>query len=170
MYESIFHHIVRKLNQCQVNKEGTSLNVVDIYGFECFDTNRFDQLCINYVNEKLQQKYLNDIIYMCMEEYADEGIDLFDTSKFDNSERLQLLEGRFGIMNSINEECVRPKGSPEVRSSLVQRTLRVDSFSHKSFYRNSFAGFKRSKRITLASPKMTLQRILISQSCILSVQ
>lgn len=115
MYETVFNHVVSNLNRRSSSQVDSTLSVVDIYGFECFDTNRFDQLCINYVNEKLQQKYLNDIISRCTVEYKEEGIDLFDTSLFDNSERLSLLEGRCGILDAINEECVRPRGSTEVR-------------------------------------------------------
>lgn len=69
------------------------------------------QLCINYTNEKLQQKYTVDIFRSVQEEYAYEGIPLGDIVFMDNSDVLNLIEGRMGVISVLNEECVRPKGN-----------------------------------------------------------
>jgi len=69
------------------------------------------QLCINYTNEKLQQKYTLDIFCSVQEEYSQEGIELGEISFDDNAEVLRLMEGRVGIISVLNEECVRPNGS-----------------------------------------------------------
>jgi myosin-5 len=87
--------------------------LLDIFGFERFEVNRFEQLCINYANEHLQFKYVLDNFREVQEEYESEGIDLFDFSLVDNSQVLALLENKLGIIIALNEECVRPKGNDE---------------------------------------------------------
>lgn len=87
--------------------------LLDIFGFERFQVNRFEQLCINYANEHLQHKYVLDNFRAVQEEYEAEGIELFDFAVVDNSDVLNLLENRLGILISLNEECVRPKGNDE---------------------------------------------------------
>ena len=100
--------------------------LLDIFGFERFEANRFEQMCINYANEKLQHRYAVDIFAETKEEYEAEGIELFDFSKVDNSGVLDLLEGRMGLITSLNEECKRPKGND---AAFVYRikTMHADS-------------------------------------------
>lgn len=88
-----------------------SIGMLDIFGFETFDVNRFEQLCINYANEKLQQKFTEDIFTNVQKEYEAEGIPLKDIWYDDNANVLQLIEGRTGLLALLNEECVRPKGN-----------------------------------------------------------
>jgi myosin heavy subunit len=88
-----------------------SLLQLDIFGFESFEVNRFEQLCINYTNEKLQQKYTLDIFRSVQEEYAHEGIELGEITFDDNADVLRLIEGRVGIISVLNEECIRPNGN-----------------------------------------------------------
>lgn len=76
-----------------------------------FTATVYKQLCINYTNEKLQQKYTLDIFCSVQEEYSQEGIELGEISFDDNAEVLRLMEGRVGIISVLNEECVRPNGS-----------------------------------------------------------
>ena len=89
------------------------ISLLDIFGFERFQVNRFEQLCINYANEQLQHKYVLDNFKQVQEEYEAEAIEIFDFAVVDNSDILNLLEGRLGIIISLNEECVRPKGNDE---------------------------------------------------------
>ena len=89
------------------------IGLLDIFGFESFGVNRFEQLCINYANEKLQQKFTEDIFKAVLEEYKFEGIPLADIKYDDNTDVLDLIEGRTGLCALLNEECVRPKGSGE---------------------------------------------------------
>jgi myosin heavy subunit len=98
--------------QSEMNKFGV-ICLLDIFGFERFQVNRFEQLCINYANEHLQHKYVLDNFRAVQEEYESEGIELFDFAVVDNSDVLNLLENRLGILMSLNEECVRPKGNDE---------------------------------------------------------
>ena len=89
------------------------VGLLDIFGFESFGINRFEQLCINYANEKLQQKFTQDIFKAVLAEYQFEGIPLSDIKYDDNTDVLDLIEGRTGLCALLNEECVRPKGSGE---------------------------------------------------------
>jgi len=87
------------------------IGLLDIFGFETFEVNRFEQLCINYCNEKLQQKFTQDIFRSVQVEYEHEGIELEEITYDDNTDALDLVEGRMGLLAFLNEECVRPKGS-----------------------------------------------------------
>eukprot|EP00978_Attheya_sp_CCMP212_P014677 scaffold37517_cov46-Attheya_sp.AAC.1 len=89
------------------------ISLLDIFGFECFGVNRFEQMCINYANERLQQKYVLDNFKAVQQEYEAEGIEIFDFNVVDNSDVLTLLEGKIGLIVSLNEECIRPNGSDE---------------------------------------------------------
>lgn len=94
------------------------IGLLDIFGFESFQVNRFEQLCINYANEKLQQKYTLDVFSSVQEEYEYEGISLGDLEYQDNADVLSLVEGRMGVIAVLNEECLRPNGND---TSFVQK-------------------------------------------------
>lgn len=102
------------------------VGLLDIFGFEAFKTNRFEQLCINYANEKLQQKFTEDIFRNVQAEYKSEGLDLDDIWYDDNTDVLDLIEGQTGLLALLNEECVRPKGNDQ---SFVQKALQINQDS-----------------------------------------
>ena len=86
----------------EVNDYGL-VGLLDIFGFESFKVNRFEQLCINYTNEKLQQKYTIDVFQAVQEEYEFEGIELPNLVYQDNTEVIGLIEGRMGLIAMLNE-------------------------------------------------------------------
>ena len=90
-----------------------TISLLDIFGFESFKVNKFEQLCINYANERLQQKYVVDNFQAIKLEYEEEGVNVFDFSLVDNTEVMQLLEGKLGLITQLNEECVRKNGKGE---------------------------------------------------------
>jgi myosin-5 len=102
------------------------IGLLDIFGFESFVRNRFEQLCINYCNEKLQAKFTEDIFRSVQEEYEYEGIPLDEIKYDDNTDVLDLIEGKAGLLNMLNEECVRPKGTDE---AFVQKALAANKKS-----------------------------------------
>ena len=102
------------------------IGLLDIFGFESFVVNRFEQLCINYANEKLQQKFTEDIFRSVQEEYENEGIELAEILYDDNTDVLDLIEGRSGLLALLNEECVRPKGND---FDFVQKALQQNKAS-----------------------------------------
>ena len=73
------------------------IGLLDIFGFESFNINRFEQLCINYTNEKLQQKFIEDVFKTVQIEYVNEGLNLDTISYQDNSNILELIDGKLGI-------------------------------------------------------------------------
>uniref|UniRef100_A0A7S4VR71 Myosin motor domain-containing protein n=1 Tax=Ditylum brightwellii TaxID=49249 RepID=A0A7S4VR71_9STRA len=89
------------------------ISMLDLFGFESFKVNRFEQLCINYANERIQHRYVVDNFLSVKDEYEREGIETFDVSDIENSAVLKLLEGRMGVFSILNDECVRPKGNAE---------------------------------------------------------
>lgn len=120
IYSKVFLWLVREINDAtcaEINYTGDRktgfgvIGLLDIFGFESFPINGFEQLCINYANEKLQQKFTKDIFQTVQEEYKFEGIALDDIRYDDNSDVLALIESRTGLLAMLNEECVRPKGS-----------------------------------------------------------
>lgn len=120
IYAKTFLWLVREINaatSAEDNYDGDrrsdfgTIGLLDIFGFESFPVNGFEQLCINYANEKLQQKFTKDIFQTVQEEYKFEGIALDDIKYDDNSDVLDLIEGRGGLLAMLNEECVRPKGN-----------------------------------------------------------
>jgi myosin-5 len=120
IYAKAFLWLVRAINAAtcaEDNYKGErssdfgTIGLLDIFGFESFPINGFEQLCINYANEKLQQKFTKDIFQAVMEEYKFEGIALADIKYDDNTDVLDLIESRAGLLAMLNEECVRPKGS-----------------------------------------------------------
>ncbi|KAL9191102.1 hypothetical protein ACHAXT_000808 [Thalassiosira profunda] len=118
IYARVFDLLVTKCNEATEPQDAASneygtISLLDIYGFESFKVNRFEQLCINYANERLQQKYVMDNFAAIKSEYEDEGINVFDFSLVDNTEVLQLLEGKLGLITQLNEECVKKMGGDE---------------------------------------------------------
>lgn len=136
IYAKTFLWLVRQINDatCAENnyKDGNGgsdygiIGLLDIFGFESFVRNRFEQLCINYCNEKLQAKFTEDIFRSVQEEYEFEGIPLDEIKYDDNTDVLDLIEGKAGLLNMLNEECVRPKGTDQ---AFVQKALAANKKS-----------------------------------------
>jgi len=135
IYSKSFLWLVRAINDATCAeknfKDGTQtdfgiIGLLDIFGFESFVRNRFEQLCINYCNEKLQAKFTEDIFRSVQEEYEYEGIPLDEIKYDDNTDVLDLIEGKAGLLSMLNEECVRPKGSDE---AFVQKALAANKKS-----------------------------------------
>ncbi|MGK3741378.1 MAG: myosin-5 [Bacillariaceae sp.] len=114
-YGALFTHIVRTINKSiAVNLEATSpharglprIGVLDIFGFESFDVNSYEQLCINYCNEALQQQFNKFVFKLEQREYEQEGIDWSFIEFPDNQDILELIENkREGILSILDENC-----------------------------------------------------------------
>lgn len=107
--------------------ENGIIGLLDIFGFESFTTNRFEQLCINYANEKLQNKALRDIFSSVREEYEYEGLSLDLVEVASNEQLLQLLDGRCGLIALLNEESYLPKGSSKSFTAKVIEKFKSSS-------------------------------------------
>ncbi|GKY99374.1 hypothetical protein MPSEU_000892100 [Mayamaea pseudoterrestris] len=108
-YGSLFAFIVRRINGSIGNAASdatASIGVLDIFGFESFDVNSFEQLCINYCNEALQQQFNRFVFKLEQEEYRREGIDWSNIAFPDNQDVLDLIEkNHYGILSILDEQC-----------------------------------------------------------------
>merc|ERR1719312_852922 len=114
-YERLFKWIVTRINRSldRTKRQGASfIGILDIAGFEIFDLNSFEQLCINYTNEKLQQLFNHTMFILEQEEYQREGIEWkFIDFGLDLQPTIDLIEKPLGIMSMLEEECMVPKGT-----------------------------------------------------------
>eukprot|EP01071_Lankesteria_metandrocarpae_P013321 Lankesteria_metandrocarpae@DN704_c0_g1_i1.p1 len=114
LYGTLFLKIVESTNSSIGYRESVKLfcGVLDIFGFECFDTNSFEQLCINFTNERLQQ-FFNTFIFKCEEELYDQERIPWDPLDFpDNQDCVDMLQLKpSGLFSMLDEECIVPQGS-----------------------------------------------------------
>uniref|UniRef100_A0A3B4XW28 Myosin Ic, paralog a n=1 Tax=Seriola lalandi dorsalis TaxID=1841481 RepID=A0A3B4XW28_SERLL len=117
VYGRTFSWLVEKINQSLAVKVQTSIilkassviGLLDIYGFEVLQHNSFEQFCINYCNEKLQQLFIELTLRSEQEEYETEGIAWETVQYFDNKIICDLIEEKHkGIISILDEECLRP--------------------------------------------------------------
>ncbi|XP_075875661.1 unconventional myosin-Ih [Nelusetta ayraudi] len=112
IYGQTFTWLVNKINESMENKDPskkTVIGLLDIYGFEVFYVNSFEQFCINYCNEKLQQLFIQLTLKAEQEEYEAEGIEWEPVQFFNNKIICDLVEEKHrGIISILDEECLRP--------------------------------------------------------------
>ncbi|XP_014852114.1 PREDICTED: unconventional myosin-Ig-like isoform X1 [Poecilia mexicana] len=115
LYERLFGWIVSRINSIievknynpVLHGKNTVIGVLDIYGFEIFDNNSFEQFCINYCNEKLQQLFIELILQQEQEEYQREGITWQHIDYFNNQIIVDLVEQQHkGILSILDEACL----------------------------------------------------------------
>lgn len=116
LYEKSFGSLVDRINYAldRPSNKTTFIGVLDIAGFEIFIENSFEQLCINYTNEKLQQFFNHHMFVLEQEEYQREGIEWnFVNFGLDLQPTIELIEGRepIGILSCLDEECIMPKAT-----------------------------------------------------------
>uniref|UniRef100_A0AAR2JNM5 Myosin-7 n=1 Tax=Pygocentrus nattereri TaxID=42514 RepID=A0AAR2JNM5_PYGNA len=114
VYEKMFLWMVARINQSLETKQPRQyfIGVLDIAGFEIFDFNTFEQLCINFTNEKLQQFFNHHMFVLEQEEYKKEGIEWeFIDFGMDLQACIDLIEKPMGIMSILEEECMFPKAT-----------------------------------------------------------
>ncbi|KAI8882505.1 hypothetical protein K501DRAFT_251255 [Backusella circina FSU 941] len=143
IYERLFEWIVARVNQSLQARAAVqyTVGVLDIYGFEIFDTNHFEQLCINYVNEKLQQIFIELTLKTEQEEYVHEKIEWTPIQFFDNKVVCDLIEAKQppGIFAALNDACATAHADPNAAdSSFVQRLEFLSSNPHFESRGNQF--------------------------------
>uniref|UniRef100_A0A8B9NKV0 Myosin IH n=1 Tax=Accipiter nisus TaxID=211598 RepID=A0A8B9NKV0_9AVES len=133
IYGRTFTWLVNKINSSLANKDSTRKTVIgllDIYGFEVLDTNSFEQFCINYCNEKLQQLLIEMTLKAEQEEYELEGIEWEPIPYFNNKIICDLVEQKHkGIISILDEECLRPGEATDL-SFLEKLEEKVGDHAH----------------------------------------
>uniref|UniRef100_A0A1A9X3S5 Myosin motor domain-containing protein n=1 Tax=Glossina brevipalpis TaxID=37001 RepID=A0A1A9X3S5_9MUSC len=141
IYAKLFQYIVSVINKGLNNdrKQSLFIGVLDIYGFETFDMNSFEQFCINYANEKLQQQFNQHVFKLEQEEYLKEGISWTMIDFYDNQPCIDLIESKLGVLDLLDEECRMPRGTDESWAlKLVDKCSKFDHFEKTRFGNASF--------------------------------
>uniref|UniRef100_A0A7N8YGS3 Unconventional myosin-VI n=1 Tax=Mastacembelus armatus TaxID=205130 RepID=A0A7N8YGS3_9TELE len=115
VYSRLFDHVVTRVNQCfPFDSSANFIGVLDIAGFEYFEHNSFEQFCINYCNEKLQQFFNERILKEEQELYQREGLGVNEVHYVDNQDCIDLVEGKLvGILDILDEENRLPQPSDQ---------------------------------------------------------
>ncbi|GLT81491.1 hypothetical protein SLA2020_528730 [Shorea laevis] len=138
VYSRLFDWIVNKINNSigQDPNSRSLIGVLDIYGFESFKTNSFEQFCINLTNEKLQQHFNQHVFKMEQEEYTKEEIDWSYIEFIDNQDVLDLIEKKpGGIIALLDEACMFPRSTHETFAEKLYQTFK----DHKRFSKPKLA-------------------------------
>ncbi|KAI0714891.1 myosin class I heavy chain [Earliella scabrosa] len=135
IYNNLFEWIVSKINVSMKPRQATAqlIGILDIFGFEIFEDNSFEQLCINYVNEKLQQIFIELTLKTEQEEYVREQIKWTPIKYFNNKVVCDLIEERRppGIFAALNDACATAHADPTAAdNSFIQRTAALSSNLH----------------------------------------
>ncbi|CAE5956532.1 unnamed protein product [Arabidopsis arenosa] len=132
VYSKLFDWLVTKINN-SIGQDPNSkhiIGVLDIYGFESFKTNSFEQFCINLTNEKLQQHFNQHVFKMEQEEYTKEEIDWSYIEFIDNQDVLDLIEKKpGGIIALLDEACMFPRSTHDTFAQKLYQTFK----DHKRF-------------------------------------
>ncbi|XP_072980214.1 myosin-17-like isoform X3 [Typha angustifolia] len=132
IYSRLFDWLVQKINMT-IGQDPNSkqlIGVLDIYGFESFKTNSFEQLCINFTNEKLQQHFNQHVFKMEQEEYTREEISWSYIEFVDNTDVLDLIEKKpGGVIALLDEACMFPRATHETFAQKMYQTFK----NHKRF-------------------------------------
>ncbi|XP_074488727.1 unconventional myosin-Va-like [Sebastes fasciatus] len=125
IYAGLFIWIVGSINNALTSaaKQHSFIGVLDIYGFETFDVNSFEQFCINYANEKLQQQFNLHVFKLEQEEYMKEEIPWTLIDFDDNQPCIDLIEAKLGVLDLLDEECKMPKGCDDTWAQKLYNTL-----------------------------------------------
>ncbi|KAG7460636.1 hypothetical protein MATL_G00200880 [Megalops atlanticus] len=115
VYSRLFDHVVTRVNQCfPFDTSANFIGVLDIAGFEYFEHNSFEQFCINYCNEKLQQFFNERILKEEQELYQREGLGVNEVHYVDNQDCIDLVEAKLtGILDILDEENRLPQPSDQ---------------------------------------------------------
>lgn len=130
VYASLFNWLVEEINRSlEMGKRhsGRSISILDIYGFESFQKNSFEQLCINYANERLQQHFNRHLFKLEQEEYELDGIDWTKVEFEDNQECLDLFEKKpIGLISLLDEESNFPKATDTTFANKLKQYLNAN--------------------------------------------
>ncbi|KAF3455953.1 hypothetical protein FNV43_RR00596 [Rhamnella rubrinervis] len=148
IYACLFEWLVEQINKSLAvgkRRTGRSISILDIYGFESFDRNSFEQFCINYANERLQQHFNRHLFKLEQEEYIKDGIDWAKVEFEDNQDCLTLFEKKpLGLLSLLDEESTFPNGTDLTFANKLKQHLNSNSCfrgeREKAFTVSHYAG------------------------------
>ncbi|KAG8498207.1 hypothetical protein CXB51_007242 [Gossypium anomalum] len=148
IYACLFEWLVDQINKSLAvgkRRTGRSISILDIYGFESFDRNSFEQFCINYANERLQQHFNRHLFKLEQEEYIQDGIDWAKVDFDDNQDCLNLFETKpLGLLSLLDEESTFPNGTDSSFANKLKQHLKSNPCfrgeREKAFTVSHFAG------------------------------
>ncbi|XP_028779865.1 myosin-2 isoform X2 [Neltuma alba] len=130
IYASLFDWLVEQINKSlEVGKRctGRSISILDIYGFESFQKNSFEQFCINYANERLQQHFNRHLFKLEQDDYELDGVDWNKVDFEDNQECLDLFEKKpLGLISLLDEESNFPKATDQTFANKIRQHLNAN--------------------------------------------
>ncbi|XP_028985399.1 myosin IEb isoform X1 [Betta splendens] len=144
LYARLFDFLVDSVNRAmQKEQEELNIGVLDIYGFEIFQQNGFEQFCINFVNEKLQQIFIELTLKAEQDEYVQEGIKWTPIEYFNNKVVCDLIESKVnppGIMSILDDVCatMHAKGEGADQTMLQKLQGQIGSHEHFSSWNKGF--------------------------------
>ena len=130
LYSRLFEYIVQTVND-NISLSGNDnqfIGILDIFGFESLETNSFEQLCINYANETLQNQFNKYSLEQEQKEYELEGIKWDYITFTDNIECIQLLSGRMGVFKILDEQCKVPNGNDTTFLGRMNKELETNKY------------------------------------------
>ncbi|WCJ40061.1 myosin 1 [Euphorbia peplus] len=131
IYACLFEWLVEQINKSLgvgKRRTGRSISILDIYGFESFERNSFEQFCINYANERLQQHFNRHLFKLEQEEYIQDGIDWTKVDFEDNQDCLNLFEKKpLGLLSLLDEESTFPNGTDLTFANKLKQHLNSNS-------------------------------------------
>ncbi|MEQ2303466.1 Unconventional myosin-Ie [Ameca splendens] len=137
LYTRLFDYLVDCINKAMQKKtEELNIGVLDIYGFEIFQQNGFEQFCINFVNEKLQQIFIELTLKAEQEEYVQEGIKWTPIEYFNNKVVCDIIESKLnppGIMSILDDVCATMHAKGEGADQTLLQKLQGQIGSHEHF-------------------------------------
>uniref|UniRef100_A0A3B3SIM4 Osteoclast-stimulating factor 1 n=1 Tax=Paramormyrops kingsleyae TaxID=1676925 RepID=A0A3B3SIM4_9TELE len=137
LYSRLFDYLVDAINKAmQKDREELNIGVLDIYGFEIFQKNGFEQFCINFVNEKLQQIFIELTLKAEQEEYVQEGIKWTPIDYFNNKVVCDLIESKLnppGIMSILDDVCATMHAKGEGADQTLIQKLQMQIGNHEHF-------------------------------------
>ncbi|KAL7405986.1 hypothetical protein ABVT39_011448 [Epinephelus coioides] len=136
LHSRVFDFLVESINKAMVkDHQELNIGVLDIYGFEIFQKNGFEQFCINFVNEKLQQIFIELTLKAEQEEYVQEGIKWTQIDYFNNKIVCDLIESKNppGVMCILDDVCATMHAVGEGADQTMLQKLRVAINTHEHF-------------------------------------
>ena len=141
LYSNMFDWIVRKINENTNSSDSTSfIGLLDIFGFEKFDFNTFEQFCINFANEALQAHYNSYTFKRDKKECEVEGIDVSEISFRDNQPCLDMIQGtKSGILKLLDDQCLFPSATDQKFFDMVVQAYKThEFFGYQPLFKEDF--------------------------------